>query len=97
MSLTVIIILVCWVCHVRLRSTVTALGTTVILATFVLGIHWIADIMAGVAVGTLSVAVAWRWTDTSERLELALESDYPIVRKRARTARQLAEAGGMGF
>ena len=50
---------------------------TVILATFVLGIHWLADIVAGVAVGTLSVAVAWRWTDTSERRELALESDSP--------------------
>jgi membrane-associated phospholipid phosphatase len=96
-SLTVIVILVCWLWHVRLRSTVTALGTTVILATFVLGIHWLADIVAGVAVGALSVGVAWRWTDTSERLELALESDRPIVRKRARTARQLAEAGGFRF
>ena len=94
-SLTVIVIFVCWLFHVRLRSTVTALGMTVILATFVLGIHWLADIIAGIAVGTLSVAVAWRWTDTSERRELALESDLPLVRKRSRTARQLAEAGGM--
>jgi hypothetical protein len=31
-------------------------GMMVILATFVLGIHWLADIMAGVAVGLLSVA-----------------------------------------
>ena len=36
----------------------TALGMTVILATFVLGIHWLADIIAGIAVGLLSVAIA---------------------------------------
>ena len=96
-SLTVIVIFVCWLFHVRVRSTVTALGMTLILATFVLGIHWLADIIAGVAVGTLNVAVAWRCTDTSERLELALESDHPVIRKRARTVRQLAEAGGMRF
>ena len=96
-SLTVIVIFVCWLFHVRLRSTVTALGMTVIIATFVLGIHWLADIIAGVAVGTLSVAVAWRCTDTSERMELALESDFPAVRKRAHMVRQLAETGGFRF
>jgi len=76
---------------------VTAFGMMVILATFVLGIHWLADIIAGVAVGALSVAIAWRFTDTSERLELALESDYPVLRKRPRPVRQLAEAGVMQF
>ena len=73
-SLTVIILVVCWLFQVRLRQTVMALGLTVILATFVLGIHWMADIVAGVVVGFLSVAIAWRLTDTSERRELALES-----------------------
>ena len=96
-SLTVIVVLVCWLFHVRLRSTVTALGMMVILATFVLGIHWLADIIAGIAVGALSVAIAWRCTDTSERLELALESDYSVIRKRPRPVRQLAEAGVMQF
>src|SRR6185295_2903397 len=81
-SLTVIIIAVCWLCHVRLRTTVTALGTMVIFATFVLGIHWLADILAGVAVGLLSVAVAWRFTDTSERLELAAEAELAVIRRR---------------
>lgn len=94
-SLTVILILVCWLFHLRLRTSVTALATTVILATFVLGIHWLADIIAGLAVGALSVGLAWRFTDTSERHELALESGYPLVRKKARPARQLAEAGGL--
>lgn len=75
-SLTVIIIAVCWLFHVRLRNTVSALGMTVILATFVLGIHWLADIVAGVAVGMFSVTLARRWTDASERQELALESAY---------------------
>ena len=94
-SLTVIIIAVCWLFHVRLRRTVTALGMMVILATFVLGIHWLADIMAGVAVGMLSVAIAWRFTDTSERRELAQESELAVIRRRARPVRQLARAGGV--
>ena len=96
-SLTVIMIIVCWMFHVRLRMTVTALATTVILATFVLGIHWLADIIAGVAAGALSVGIARRFTDTSERHELALESDYPLLRRKPRPARQLAEAGGLRF
>jgi hypothetical protein len=32
-SLTVVLILVCWVFHVRLRATITALGAMVVLAT----------------------------------------------------------------
>jgi membrane-associated phospholipid phosphatase len=71
-SLTVVVIAVCWLFHVRLRNAVTALGITVILATFLLGIHWLADILAGVAAGGLSVAIARRLTDTSEREPLAL-------------------------
>ncbi len=42
----------------RLRTAVLALGLTIILSTFVLGIHWLPDMIAGVAVGFLSVAVA---------------------------------------
>jgi membrane-associated phospholipid phosphatase len=64
----------------------------VILATFVLGIHWLADIIAGVAVGALSVGLAWRFTDTSERHELALASAYPLVNRKPPPTRQLAEA-----
>jgi membrane-associated phospholipid phosphatase len=90
-SLTVIIIAVCWLFHVRLRSTVTALGLTVPLATFVLGIHWLADIAAGVAVGLLSVALAWRLTDTSERGELAPVFGHGAAQRKARRIRQLPE------
>ena len=73
-SLTVIVLLVCWRFQFRFRNTVAALGLTVILATFVLGIHWLADIIAGVVVGFLSVDIARRFTDTSERRELAMDS-----------------------
>ncbi len=88
-SLTVVIIAVCWLFQVRLRATVTALGTTVILATFVLGIHWLADILAGIGVGLLSVALAWRWTDTSERSELAAEFGHAAAPRRVARVRQL--------
>src|SRR5204863_1066473 len=86
-SLTVVVIATCWLFQVRLRNTVTALGTTVILATFVLGIHWLADIIAGIAVGLLSVAIAWRWTDRSERRELGLEPAFRAARTKVRRPR----------
>ena len=94
-SLTVILVLVSWLFDVRWRATVTALGTMVILATFVLGIHWVPDILAGVAAGALSVAVAWRCTDTSERPQLAdLEGVSPLRWKpRPRTARAFTTVG----
>jgi membrane-associated phospholipid phosphatase len=57
-SLTVILMLVCFRFQVRLRTTVAALGFTVILATFVLGVHWVPDMVAGVAAGWLSVTLA---------------------------------------
>ena len=59
-ALTVVAIVVCYRFDVRARTTVLALGSTVILATFVLGIHWIADIVAGVATGIIAVAAAER-------------------------------------
>lgn len=61
-SLTVVIILVGYLFRVRMRHTILALGATIILSTFVLGIHWLPDILAGVAVGFLSVALARRAT-----------------------------------
>lgn len=90
-SLSVIIVAVCWLFDVRLRRTVTALGMTVVLATFVLGIHWLADIIAGVTVGLLSVGLAWRWTDTTERPLLGL-AKVPSARRAIRPAGHLAGA-----
>ncbi len=59
-SFTVILILAAYLFDFRLRTVVLALGATIVLATFLLGIHWLPDIAAGVAVGVLSVALAQR-------------------------------------
>lgn len=59
-SMTVLFILVCYIFEVRFRTVVLALGITIILATFVLGIHWLPDMIAGIAVAVISVMLAWR-------------------------------------
>jgi len=74
-SLMVIFVAVCWLFEVRFRNAITALGLIVVLSTFVLGIHWLGDIVAGLFVGALSVAIAWRYTDTSEGPELRVVLD----------------------
>ena len=53
-SFTVILIYLCYRYRVRLKHTVFFLGLSVILSTFALGIHWIPDILMGIAVGILS-------------------------------------------
>ena len=65
-SLTVVLILVCYRFQARFRTTVLALGLSVILSTFVLGVHWAPDMLAGAAVGVLSVASALRFAGTTE-------------------------------
>lgn len=57
-SMTVIAILVAYRFRLRLRVAALGLGSTVVLSTLVLGIHWIADMIAGAAVAWLSVALA---------------------------------------
>lgn len=59
-SLTMVIILVCFQFRLRLRIAVAALGTSIIVSTWVLGIHWLADIIAGAATAVIAVAVATR-------------------------------------
>jgi PAP2 superfamily len=59
-SMSVVIVAMAFVAGLRLRTAVLAVGTTVVLATFGLGIHWLPDIAAGVAAGILGVAVAMR-------------------------------------
>jgi hypothetical protein len=49
-SLTVVVVLVGYLFHVRMRHPILCLGAIIILSTFALGIHWIPDILAGVAV-----------------------------------------------
>jgi membrane-associated phospholipid phosphatase len=58
--MTVITAVVCYVYEVRMRTTAAVLGGIVIVSTFVLGIHWIPDMIAGAAVGTISVMAARR-------------------------------------
>lgn len=59
-SIMVLVIVVCFLFDVRFRLPVLALGVAVIISTFVLGIHWLPDMIAGAAVGGLSVALAMR-------------------------------------
>jgi membrane-associated phospholipid phosphatase len=72
-SLAAIVIGVCWLYAVRFRISATALCFSVILSTFALGVHWMADIIAGAFVGVLSVTIAWRFTDRREQRELTGE------------------------
>lgn len=59
-SLTVLVVLTSFAFRLRYRWSVLFLGATVALATLVLGIHWLADVIAGTAAGVLSVAAAFR-------------------------------------
>lgn len=70
-SLIVLMILVCYLFQVRFRTAVSALGLMVILSTLVLGIHWLPDVLAGVGVGCLSVAIAARLDKLAARRDLA--------------------------
>lgn len=57
---TVVIILICYRYCVGLRTAALALGLTIIFSTYALGIHWLIDIIAGLSVGTIGVAIALR-------------------------------------
>lgn len=59
-SMTVVVVALAFVAGVRWRVTLAVLGATIVLSTFGLGIHWLPDIVAGGAVGVLSVALALR-------------------------------------
>ncbi len=73
-SLTVIFIAYCYRYKLRLRWTALILGTIVILSTFVLGIHWIADIVAGLVLGLLSAHLAMLIERRKENLATAAQS-----------------------
>jgi DNA-binding SARP family transcriptional activator/membrane-associated phospholipid phosphatase len=57
-SLSVITALSAFVFRLRYRWSILYLAATVVLATFVLGIHWLPDLLAGAAAGVLSVSLA---------------------------------------
>jgi tRNA A-37 threonylcarbamoyl transferase component Bud32/membrane-associated phospholipid phosphatase len=81
-SLTVVIVLLAVLYGMRLRWSISALGATIILSTFVLGIHWIADIIAGMAAGALSVMLALRLDhripdDSWQFMDISLDDTGP--------------------
>ncbi len=47
---------------VPLRKCTIPVGATVVLSTFVLGVHWLPDMLAGLALGIASMLLAWRLT-----------------------------------
>jgi membrane-associated phospholipid phosphatase len=59
-SLTVLVVAACFLFRVPLRMAALALGGAIVLSTFVLGVHWIPDMIAGFAVGIASLLLAWR-------------------------------------
>ena len=65
--MSVVLVAVAFVAGVRFRYAVGALALTVVIATFGLGIHWLPDIVTGVALGVLSVALAVRLEERRRR------------------------------
>jgi membrane-associated phospholipid phosphatase len=66
-SMSVVLVAVALLAGVRFRYAVAALGSTVVISTFGLGIHWLPDVVAGTAVGVLSVALALRLEERDRR------------------------------
>ena len=59
-SLTVVVVGLAFVERLRFRWAALWLGLLVVLSTAVLGIHWLTDIVAGLATGILAVTIALR-------------------------------------
>jgi membrane-associated phospholipid phosphatase len=59
-SLTVLVVGACFMFRAPMRMSALAFGTTVVLSTFALGVHWIPDMIAGFALGIASLLLAWR-------------------------------------
>ena len=61
-SLMVLVITASLLFAVPLRKCTIPLGATVVLSTFVLGVHWLPDMLAGLGLGIASMLLAWRLT-----------------------------------
>ena len=59
-SLTVLVVAACFMFRVPMRMSALVFGAAIVLSTFVLGVHWIPDMIAGFALGIASVLLAWR-------------------------------------
>lgn len=77
-SLTVMIMVIFFLNKSPWRYSVATAGLTIILATFVLGIHWLWDILAGIGVGILSATWAFYWDkQISDHQPSEQKASYP--------------------
>lgn len=102
-SLTVALILFGFVYQMRFRKSFAFLGLTIVLSTFVLGIHWLPDIIAGASVGVISVCVGRRldlWIVSKERQRRGSESretEEPMFDGNQKVKPRRALAAGLFF
>ncbi|MBK8725566.1 MAG: protein kinase [Holophagaceae bacterium] len=66
-SLVTILVLAAFRAGLRHRVAIALLGLVVLLSTFVLGIHWLPDIAAGLAAGVLAFSLAGRLAEREAR------------------------------
>ena len=64
-SLIVLALTACLIFEVPYRKCAIPLGATVVLSTFVLGVHWLPDMLGGLALGIASMLLAWRLTQAN--------------------------------
>jgi membrane-associated phospholipid phosphatase len=69
-SMSVLIVLCCFVHRMNFRFVTLPVAAMILLSTYALGIHWVGDIVAGSALGVISMAVAHRLV--GPRVEQAL-------------------------
>ena len=60
LTMSVVMVLTCFLYEVRFRMVALASCLMVIVSTFALGIHWLGVIAAGVALAVIAVAIARR-------------------------------------
>ncbi|HLG58292.1 MAG TPA: CHAT domain-containing protein [Vicinamibacterales bacterium] len=77
-SMTVVIVLCCYLHQVRFRTTALCLGAAVLASTFALGIHWAGDIVAGTAAGVVSVALARRFVHVTAPAAKPVRVPQPV-------------------
>lgn len=84
---TMALVLVWYALGLRYRHAIAWLGAAVTLSTLLLGIHWVADIVAGLALAVVSVRLAL-WMNAKVREHVALRLIEPASQDRtARPAR----------
>jgi len=89
----VILIMFCYRYRFRLRAVVLFLGLTIILSTFILGIHWIPDIVAGLALGFLSSVLAMLIERRKENLATVAQSVKLKLERWSSGVRSLTDLG----